>query len=553
MTGEDTDFHLVAGFSMSPLLRGGDRVYSCSIARGDISPGDIIIFSRDGKTIVHRVIRAGDGILTQGDANPQPDPPLAPETECRLALRFERDGISHPLKRGGEGLAEFRRSQRWSRRREALLKLARFLCRISPWKLRAENLEHADFDSLRVYYWRKRPAAWECDGKWFWSSPFFAFFIKRAHHRGLREKEQAEMRFGSILFRLLGLMVFGGARKYFSEQPPEMRDELCRRARMLALSPLFYYVLAEELSEKWRAVFKLDFYTASQRELKFSEAWKHVCGIFQSCGAPFVPLKGSSLAREVYPHPALRFRRDLDVLFHRADIERVFRKFRGDGWETHGRNHPFFTRLHLPTLVKPSFPALELHWHVLKNRTLFDPEQVWAHTVPDPENPLCRRLCPEAHYLLTLYNMYFDRWQFGCRSLLDLAFLQKKFPLDREKIMALNREWNLHLDPGLCYRLFPEMFPGEQRLFPSDAEISVEAGHAVFTLAMMDYPKAVVPFLGAAPDAPASSAPGKRIRRGLFRRRKTENPLRRKMEAKLDRLLPQATAFKQAYRRDKNK
>ena len=182
------------------------------------------------------------------------------------------------------------------------------------------------------------------------------------------------MRFGSILFRLLGLMVFGGARKYFSEQPPEMRDELCRRARMLALSPLFYYVLAEELPEKWRAVFKLDFYTASQRELKFSEAWKHVCGIFQSCGAPFVPLKGSSLAREVYPHPALRFRRDLDVLFHRADIERVFRKFRGDGWETHGRNHPFFTRLHLPTLVKPSFPALELHWHVLKNRTLFDPE-----------------------------------------------------------------------------------------------------------------------------------------------------------------------------------
>lgn len=361
------------------------------------------------------------------------------------------------------------------------------------------------------------------------------------------------MRFGSILFRLLGLMVFGGARKYFSEQPPEMRDELCRRARMLALSPLFYYVLAEELSEKWRAVFKLDFYTASQRELKFSEAWKHVCGIFQSCGAPFVPLKGSSLAREVYPHPALRFRRDLDVLFHRADIERVFRKFRRDGWETHGRNHPFFTRLHLPTLVKPSFPALELHWHVLKNRTLFDPEQVWAHTVPDPENPLCRRLCPEAHYLLTLYNMYFDRWQFGCRSLLDLAFLQKKFPLDREKIMALNREWNLHLDPGLCYRLFPEMFPGEQRLFPSDAEISGEAGHAVFTLAMMEYPKAVVPFLGAAPDAPASSAPGKRIRRGLFRRRKTENPLRRKMEAKLDRLLPQATAFKQAYRRDKNK
>ena len=91
MTGSDTDFHLVAGFSMSPLLRSGDRVYSRSIARAELAPGDIIVFSRDGKTIVHRVIRTGnDGIQTQGDANPLPDPPLAPETECLLALRFER-------------------------------------------------------------------------------------------------------------------------------------------------------------------------------------------------------------------------------------------------------------------------------------------------------------------------------------------------------------------------------------------------------------------------------------------------------------------------------
>ena len=553
MTGNDTDFHLVTGFSMSPRLRNGDRVYSRSIARCDISPGDIIVFSRDGKTIVHRVIRAGnDGIQTQGDANPQPDPPLAPETECLLALRFERDGVTHSLTRREEGLAEFRRNRRWNRNRERLLKIARFFCRISPWKLRAENLEQADFGHLRVYYWRKQPAAWEYDGKWFWRSPFLAFFIRRARRRGLREKEQKEMRSASILFRMLGQMVFGDARRFFLELSPETQDELCAGVRMLTLSPLFYYTLSDALPEKWRTVFKMDFYAQSRRDLQYAVSLQSIYSAFQKCEVPFVPLKGSSLAYEVYPHPALRFRRDLDVLFHRSDIERVFRKFQEDGWETHGRIRPFFKRLHLPTLVRPSFPALELHWHILKNRNFFDSEMIWKDTAPDPAIPFCHRLCPEAHYLLVLYNMYFDRWQFGCRSLLDLAFLQKKEVLDKEKIVSLNREWNLNLDLGLCYRLFPEMFPEEQRLFASDAEIPDEARHAVFSLALAEYPEAVALFSGGTPEGCARSVPEKRGKRGLFRRKDARRSAARKMEDRLERLLPEVMAIKQAYRRDKD-
>lgn len=73
----------VAGESMLPSLRPGDLVPLLPPwLAGEPGPGDVIVFRSPqvGAWVVHRVV-AGDsqqGFLTQGDANPEPDPGLVP-------------------------------------------------------------------------------------------------------------------------------------------------------------------------------------------------------------------------------------------------------------------------------------------------------------------------------------------------------------------------------------------------------------------------------------------------------------------------------------------
>lgn len=554
MTAAAAPSCLIAGFSMSPLLRSGDRVFLQKVERNEVEPGDIVVFSRQGKRIAHRVIRTAPLFQTQGDGNPQPDEPLAPDTELFLCPSFERDGVTTPLRRGAAGLAEFRRNQRLLRRRELQLKFARLLCRLLPFKLRAEQLEQADFGRLRVYYLRKRPVAMEQEGRWHWLSLPCACFIKHAPRRELTGKEENEERFAALFFRLLGAMVSGTARPLFLEQSEPLRRELCRRGRLQGLSPLFYYTLTDALPPEWRSLFQLDFYTQSQHDLRYSGALKQLAELFRAAGTSFIPLKGGELAYEVYPHPALRLRRDMDILFRRPEVETIFRTLQKNGWQSGEQRHPFFKRHHLPTLFHPGFPPLEPHWHILKNRTFFDPETLWSLPCsrPEPGDPLRRRLTPEAHYLLTLYNMFFDRWQFACRALLDLAYLQKKYPLDRDLIRSLNREWKLNLDLGLCYRLFPEMFPEEQRLFTSDAEIPERARYAIRRLALLEYPESIMPFLANSSGAAPARKTSEPHRRGLFRHFRKKRTETEKLRALLAREFPQATELKLRYRREKD-
>ena len=203
MTNGSAPNCLVAGFSMFPLLRSGDRVFLRPAERNGIVPGDIIVFSRGGKQIVHRVIRGDDVIQTQGDGNPVPDEPLEPEAALFFCTSFERNGAVMPLTCGEAGVEEFHRNQKKLRQRERLQKGARTLCRLLPFKLKADHLEQALFGELRVFYWRKRPVAYENAGRWHWLDLRCACFIKPAFRMTLVEKELQEMRFAGSLFRLL--------------------------------------------------------------------------------------------------------------------------------------------------------------------------------------------------------------------------------------------------------------------------------------------------------------------------------------------------------------
>jgi hypothetical protein len=99
----------VAGQSMLPLLRAGDEVL---VQHGPHAPrrGDLAVVRLPAGLLAHRVLAAGESLITQGDNNHAPDPPLPPEAILGWVVARRRAGVVRPLDRGlpallGRGVA----------------------------------------------------------------------------------------------------------------------------------------------------------------------------------------------------------------------------------------------------------------------------------------------------------------------------------------------------------------------------------------------------------------------------------------------------------------
>jgi len=89
----------VLGGSMTPWIRSGDLVFIKRYDFERVSAGDVILFERDGRFFVHRMIaraqsiRSGEKIarlITKGDALDGLDAPVSPEEFLGRATRIHR-------------------------------------------------------------------------------------------------------------------------------------------------------------------------------------------------------------------------------------------------------------------------------------------------------------------------------------------------------------------------------------------------------------------------------------------------------------------------------
>lgn len=72
----------VTGHSMLPSVWPGDVLLIKRCYFGEVSPGDIVLYAREGRLFAHRVIRAAADLakprlVTQGDALAKPDSPIS--------------------------------------------------------------------------------------------------------------------------------------------------------------------------------------------------------------------------------------------------------------------------------------------------------------------------------------------------------------------------------------------------------------------------------------------------------------------------------------------
>ena len=71
--GTEIPLAVVSSYSMDPTLHVGDLI----VIKGEstYNKGDIIVFSQEGKLIVHRIYSKTSSVFyTKGDSNPCPDP-----------------------------------------------------------------------------------------------------------------------------------------------------------------------------------------------------------------------------------------------------------------------------------------------------------------------------------------------------------------------------------------------------------------------------------------------------------------------------------------------
>ncbi len=130
-------------------------------------------------------------------------------------------------------------------------------------------------------------------------------------------------------------------------------------------------------------------------------------GILRSlseAGIRSVPIKGSTLARDLYGDSAMRLSTDIDLLVSEADLAHSVAIVERLGWRWRQRaaRHNRLPDLH-DELVHPTLPNVELHWRVHWYETRFASDALARAEENTSERRLRMNACDEVVSLLLFY------------------------------------------------------------------------------------------------------------------------------------------------------
>ena len=90
----------VTSNSMYPMIRKGDYVLIRTVDLNNLPFGAIVVFRRDVELITHRLIKVDSAtVLTKGDNNSLPDPPINKALILGEVVQIERDNKKLSLER----------------------------------------------------------------------------------------------------------------------------------------------------------------------------------------------------------------------------------------------------------------------------------------------------------------------------------------------------------------------------------------------------------------------------------------------------------------------
>lgn len=99
----------VAGMSMAPLIRKGDKIIIAPAVESALSRHDIAVVRTDGKLLAHRVVSVAP-LRTKGDLADAEDPAWPADSVIGVVIGVRRDGRTFSI-----GSLEGRLRSWWSR------------------------------------------------------------------------------------------------------------------------------------------------------------------------------------------------------------------------------------------------------------------------------------------------------------------------------------------------------------------------------------------------------------------------------------------------------
>lgn len=179
-------------------------------------------------------------------------------------------------------------------------------------------------------------------------------------------------------------------------------------------------------------------------------------------GIPVIALKGTYLARAVYPRPGLRPMGDMDLLFRTDDLAATQAVLRGLGYEQPGNlvralADDLSSANHLVPFARPGATTIEVHFRLELPSAPFaiDLDGLWARARPWPfDGWSLLALAPEDLLLhLCLHAAYHHRFRIGLKALIDIARVVEVEPLDWVACIGRAREWQAAVPTFLCLSL----------------------------------------------------------------------------------------------------
>jgi len=440
---------------MRPILDGVDRVRA-RLGAGLVRRGDIVLFQRDGRLIVHRVVgRTAAGVRTRGDACRGFDPDLLPE-ERILGVATHLLGAERPIELDGAGAGLLRPFL-------AAVSSAAGWIGVDP----AGPGQGAGF----LARCRDRLLA----------PPYRAILRGsfRAYARGSRLRTRVGNLFPEAAIRFLVARLAPGPAR---EQVPPPADaaswrRAAARAVQLGMGSLFLHRLRERGEagltppEILRDLERTHYAQALYNTRALADLAR-VIGAFRAEGLHPVVLKGAALAGRRYLQLAHRAISDLDLLLPASEIERADRVLRDlgyrqscpPGWEAFYAHHHHSA----PYLPPRGHPRLEIHVGLLDRRWRQQPDlegmlaravelpfggtSAWALATEDQILHACLHLAVSGRFLR------------GMKDLADIDLLVRSPEgLDLELILAAAERPGvgrvLHYALGLAHDLFATPIP----------------------------------------------------------------------------------------------
>lgn len=293
--------------------------------------------------------------------------------------------------------------------------------------------------------------------------------MTEAEKREQEENIQIESAARELLFALLRYETRG------AEIPENLKESLSNQGVLKALyetskahdlahliaDALFKNKLLDKSSPAGKAFLK-QLQTAVFRYEQIAYELKSVCEVLEEKKIAHMPLKGSVL-RALYPQPWMRTSCDIDIYVQENDLKAAANTLAETlGYRNEGKGG------HDVQMFAPSDVHLELHYDLIEDSRY--PQfkkalsKIWEHAVPAKENGYTYKMTDEDFYFYHIAHTakHFKGGGCGIRPFIDLWYLEKSLPYDREKTNELLSDCGLLKFAQTARKLARVWFEGEE-------------------------------------------------------------------------------------------